>query len=172
MAIQLPLYRSSQRDTMAPRGFSPGSSQPGAQRPSPEPMTQANNGGPRGFGQPRAPMRMAASPSAPQTPAGAPPEQAQGPGPLYPTTPVQTAEQIVWANRYSQNPFDLLARAGQQVLGRPLSAMDVQQIVGPVRTVDDAMATFGQWLQQQTGQPSAAANALSPIQSAILNPLS
>ena len=169
MAIQLPLYRSSSRETGAPRGFSPGSSQPTSR---PAPLTQANNGGPRGFGQPRAPMRMAASPQAPQAPMGAPGAGTPGPGPLYPTTPVQTAEQIVWANRHSQNPFELLARAGQQVLGQPLSAMDVQQIVGPVQSVDEAIASFGQWLQQQTGQPSAAASALTPIQSAILGPLS
>ncbi len=165
--MQLPLYRSSSRETGAPRGFSPGSSQPASR-----PQTQDNNGGPRGFGQPKAPLRMAASPqgpAAPMPPSGGPAEP--GPGPLYPpSTPVQTAEQIVWANRYSQNPMELLARAGQQVLGQPLTAMDVQQIVGPVRSVDEAMASFGQWLQQQTGQPSAAASALTPIQSAILGP--
>ncbi|NBV23579.1 MAG: hypothetical protein EBS05_16870 [Proteobacteria bacterium] len=170
--IQLPLYRSSQRGASAPRGFSPGSSQPtGAERQSVEPLTQANNGGPRGFGQPKAPLRMSAPSQGPSEPQGAP--APQGPTPLYPpTTPVQTAEQLVWANRYSQNPLELLARAGQQVLGRPLSPFDVQQIVGPAQTVDEAMATFGQWLQQQTGQPSAAASALTPIQSAILGPLS
>ncbi len=85
---------------------------------------------------------------------------------------MQTAEQTVWANRYTQDPLELLARAGQQVLGQPLTAMDVQQIVGPVRSMDEAMTSFGQWLQQQTGQPSVAATALSPIQSAILGPLS
>lgn len=149
----------------APRGFSPGSSQPAAR-----PQTQDNNGGPRGFGQPKAPLRMAAAPQAPTPPAG-PSGPTAGPGPLYPSSsPVQTAEQIVWANRYSQNPLDLMARAGQQVLGQPLTAMDVQQIVGPAQTVDEAMATFGQWLQRQTGQPSSAATALSPIQSAILGP--
>ncbi len=85
---------------------------------------------------------------------------------------MQTAEQTVWANRYTQDPLELLARAGQQVLGQPLTAMDVQQIVGPVRSMDEAMTSFGQWLQQQTGQTSVAATALSPIQSAILGPLS
>lgn len=165
--MQLPLYRSSSRETGAPRGFSPGSSQPASR-----PQTQDNNGGPRGFGQPKAPLRMAAPPQGPAAPPAPPAGPAQpGPGPLYPpSTPVQTAEQIVWANRYSQNPMELLARAGQQVLGQPLTAMDVQQIVGPVRSVDEAMASFGQWLQQQTGQPSAAASALTPIQSAILGP--
>lgn len=167
--MQLPLYRSSQRETGAPRGFSPGSSQPG---PAAQPQTQDNNGGPRGFGQPKAPLRMAASPQAPTPAAPAAGAQPQGPTPLYPpSSPIQTAEQIVWANRYTQNPLDLLARAGQQVLGQPLTAADVQQIIGPVQSVDDAMASFGQWLQQQTGQRSAAAGALTPIQSAILGPL-
>lgn len=174
--IQLPLYRSSQRGSAAPRGFSPGSSQPtGEERRAAEPLTQANNGGPRGFGQPKAPLRMSSPAQGPSEPQGAP-ATPQGPTPLYPQpaqlTPLQTAEQIVWANRYTQNPLDLLARAGQQVLGRPLSPLDVQQIVGPTQTVDEAMATFGQWLQQQTGQPSAAAGALTPVQSAILGPLS
>lgn len=160
--MQLPLYQSAQRGMGAPRGFSPGSSQPSAR-----PQTQANNGGPRGFGQPKAPLRMSAAPAAPPAPVGG--DEPPGPTPLYPlSTPVQAAEQVVWSNRYSENPLELLARAGQQVLGQPLSAMDVQQIVGPVDTVDEAMASFGRWLQQQTGQPSSAASALSPIQSAIL----
>jgi len=166
--MQLPLYRSSQRDMRAPQGFSPGSSQPPGRS---EQLTQENNGGPRGFGQPRAPMRMSAAPrSSPDTANRPTPSGPAGHTPLYPPSPMQTTEQLLWANRYSQNPFELLAQAGQRILGQPLTANDVQQIVGAIDNVDEAMLNFGQWLQRQTGQPSTLAVALSPVQSAILSP--
>jgi hypothetical protein len=116
----------------APRGFQP---------PNVQPQTQANNGGPRGLGQPRKTLKTAINPqtgpAAPSAPPSPPPGQGQ-PGALYPepVDPIANAERDLWANRNSRQPAELVQNAFLAFLNRPAAPEETQQLLSGADSID------------------------------------
>lgn len=163
MAQQAPLYRPGNRDMGAPRGFQP---------PNVQPQTQANNGGPRGLGQPRKTLKTAINPQSSPTPGpGAPgspppsPPPGQGqPGALYPepVDPMENAERDLWANRNSRQPAELVQNAFLAFLNRPAAPEETQQFLSGADSVDALV------YQLLSLKPNPTAQSNPSLQSAIL----
>lgn len=131
-----------------------------------QPQTQANNGGPRGLGQPGRSTPQAASQGAGSPGAGAdgalpvPAQPGTGhPGALYGQPAVQTDPRAqLWASRNSVDPIQLIMTAFMQFQGRAPQQFEIQSLLQAPNV--DALAE--QLLNlQQPGQ-------MSPVQSAIL----
>ena len=157
MAQQAPLYRPGDRGMQAPRGFQP---------PNVQPQTQANNGGPRGLGQPRKTLKTAINPSgpaAPSAPPSPPPGQGQ-PGALYPepVDPIANAERDLWANRNSRQPAELVQNAFLAFLNRPAQPEETQQLLSGADSIDALV------YQLLSLKPNPAAQPAPSLQSAIL----
>lgn len=150
---QLPFYKSGEREMGAPQGFQP-----------PKPLTQANNGGPMGLGQPaRTMMQAAPSPSRPAggmrpgPPPGPPPPGSGQPPNIYPPTPANPAADL-WSSRNSREPLELILQAYLQFQGRMPQAAEVQHLL--MSPNNDVLVE--QLLNlRNPGQ-------MSPVQSAIL----
>lgn len=132
MAQQAPLYRPGDRGMQAPRGFQP---------PNVQPQTQANNGGPRGLGQPRKTLKTAINPSGPASGPAAPPLPMPGQGQpqgLYPepVDPIANAERDLWANRNSRQPAELVQNAFLAFLNRPAQPEETQQLLSGAESID------------------------------------
>ncbi len=147
---QMPFYKTGERDMGAPQGF--------------QPQTQANNGGPRGLGQPARSTPQSiptASPrSAPQGPQAQGPMPGTGhPGALYgPSQAAQDPRSALWANRNSMDPLQLIMQAFLSMQGRAPQQFEIDTLLQAPSV--DALAE--QLLNlQQPGQQT-------PVQSAIL----
>lgn len=130
MAQQAPLYRPGDRGMQAPRGFQP---------PNVQPQTQANNGGPRGLGQPSKTLKTAINPQTGPAAPPAPPTPGQGqPQGLYPepVDPIANAERDLWANRNSRQPAELVQNAFLAFLNRPAAPEETQQLLSGADSID------------------------------------
>lgn len=122
---QMPNYRPDARDARAPKGF--------------QPQTQQNNGGPVGLGQPRKNLKTAINPQASPTPAGpaGPPPPGQGnPQNLYPADPGANAERLLWANRNSVPPDELIQQAFVAFLQRAANPDEIQHLISNSDSTD------------------------------------
>lgn len=147
MALQAPDYRPYARGAEAPRGF--------------QPQTQRNNGGPVGLGQPRKTLKTAINPQSAPTPSAptGPPPGVGNPANLYPPDATQNAERLLWANRNSVPPDELIQQAFVAFLQRAANPDEIQYLLSATDSTDTLV-------QQLLALKPAPQN----LQSAILGP--
>lgn len=144
--VQLPFYKTGEREMGAPPGFQPQGGQP---------LTQRNNGGPVGLGQPARSTPMAApggrgSSPRPMAPPQPPMAGTGQPPHIYAPNPQANPAANIWANRNTMEPLELILRSFLEVHGRLPQPQEVQMLM-------------------QTGSnDQIAEQLLTPIQSAIL----
>ena len=150
MALQAPDYRPDARGVGAPPGYQP-------QR-----QTQRNNGGPIGLGQPAKSLKTAINPARKAAPGAppAPPQFGQGdPRALYPEVPDEdNVDRLLWADRNSMAPAELIQKAFTSFLQREADPMEVQSLLTQSPTVDHLVQ---QLLSLKPAPPA-------PMRSAIL----